>query len=1060
MRKLFTLLAVFVLVCGQLAAQSTRTVKGKVTDDKGAPLAGVTVSAVGTNKKVVTDNGGNFAIEITNKVRSLQFSYVGFALQEVSVTDASTVDIKINLKAEDASLSEVVVVGYGTQKRKDVTASVATVKGGAVADKPVQSFDQALAGRATGVQITVPNGVLNAPPVFRIRGTNSLSLSSYPLIVVDGVPTFTGDVSGTNAAGNVLASINPNDIESIDIAKDAAATAIYGSRAANGVVFITTKKGRSGAARVTYNGSVSWTEAYGIPEVLNAQQYTDFKNMAAANNQNLNTTNPAGTGYTKFAMMTGPDGKPVDTRWSDVVYRTGFSHNHNVNVSGGNDATTYYFSVGYTDQEGFIRKNEFKRTNMLFNIDSRFNKVISVGGKLSYSNEKNLAASNSGSLPGEAFATAGVGRLVLVNAPNVPVYKNDGSYNIASNGVIGSGANSLAQVGFSNPQTLFDLNRSNNENQHIQANTYIQIKPLSWLTLKSLYAIDYIFSDNDVFWNPIHGDGFAAGGQIFASTGTNKRWTWANTLQVDYSFRNQHNVGVLIGNEQDRRTFQGYGINRQTLSDPAFNNVQAGYTTNNPTGLGIGENYLLSNFGRVNYDFNKRYFLSANLRNDEYSAFANKGEVFWGASLGWELAQERFWQTAKLDRLFNNFRLRGSYGKVGNFLGIGDFPTFSTYNSGLYGGNPTLVFNQAGNSNLNWEISYKTDVGVSFAMLKNRVQVDFAYYHNDISDLILNVPQAPSTGVPSSIPLNVGTMFNKGIEVQIAATPVQFKDFTWTSTLNLTTNASEVTSLAPGLNEILTSTSGLETVSRTAVGYSPGTIWVVRNGGVDPATGRRIFLNQQGVPVYYQFAPVAGQFNYMLADGTRYNNPDGSARQITQAADAVMFGNVLPKQFGGWDNTFRYKGLELNVLLTYQFGFHVYYGSNAGLHDMRFWNNSVDVLKAWSKPGDVANIPRPVYNDNVSNGSGLPLSFNVFKGDFVKLKNVSLGYNIPKNLLDRAGIRSARLYVSGQNLAIISDYPGPDPEVSSNGNGNTNQGIDRNTVPNARTYTIGLNLGF
>jgi len=1060
MRKLFTLLAAIVLLCGQLAAQGNRTVKGKVTDEKGLPLTGVTVSAVGTNRKVATDKDGNFAIEITNRVRSLQFSYVGFALQEVAVSDASTVDVKINLKAEDASLTEVVVVGYGTQRRKDITASVATVKGAVVADKPVQSFDQALAGRATGVQITVPNGVLNAPPVFRIRGTNSISLSSYPLIIVDGVPTFTGDVSSTNAAGNVLASINPNDIENIDIAKDAAATAIYGSRAANGVVFITTKKGRAGAARVGYNGSVSWTSVFREPEVLNAQQYVDYKNMAATNNQNLNTTNPAGAGYTKFAMMNGPDGRPIDTKWSDVVYRTGFSHNHNVNVSGGNDNTTYYFSVGYTDQEGFIRKNEFKRTNILFNIDSRFNKILSVGGKISYSNEKNLAASSSGSLPGEGFSTAGVGRLVLVNAPNVGVYKNDGTYNIAANGTIGTGANSVAQVGFSNPQVLFDLNRSNNENQHIQTSAYIQAKPWSWLTFRSLYGIDYIFSDNDIFWNPIHGDGFAAGGQAFVNYAENKRWTWSNTLQADYSFRNQHNFGVLVGNEQDRRTFKGYGINRQTLSDPAATSVQAGYVTNNPTGMGAGENYLLSMFGRLNYDFNKKYFLSANVRQDEYSAFADKAEIFWGASLGWELSQEKFWQQAKLDRLFTNFKLRGSYGKVGNFLGIGDFPSLSLYSSSLYGGSPTLSFSQAGNPDLTWEISYKSDIGLSFGMLKNRVQIEMAYYNNDISDLILFVPQAPSAGLPNSIPLNVGAMYNKGFEFQISATPIQMKDFNWTSTFNLTTNKSEVTALAPGLNEILTATSGLETVSRTAVGYSPGYLWVVRNGGVDPATGRRILLNQAGQQVLYQFAPPTGQFNWSNPDGTRYNNPNGTARAITQAADAVMFANVIPKQFGGWDNTFRYKGFELNALLTYQLGFYVYYGTNAGLHDQRFWNNHIDVLGAWKKPGDVTTVPRPVYNDNLSNGSALPMSYNVFKGDFVKLKNLSLGYTIPKSLLDRAGIRSARMYISGQNLAIITDYPGPDPEVSSNGNGNTNQGIDRNTVPNARTFTIGLNLGF
>jgi hypothetical protein len=269
-----------------------------------------------------------------------------------------------------------------------------------------------------------------------------------------------------------------------------------------------------------------------------------------------------------------------------------------------------------------------------------------------------------------------------------------------------------------------------------------------------------------------------------------------------------------------------------------------------------------------------------------------------------------------------------------------------------------------------------------------------------------------------------------------------------------------VTSLAPGLNEILTATSGLETVSRTAPGYSLGYLWVVRTGGVDPATGRRILINQQGNPIYYQFYAPAGQFNFSNANGTRYNNADGSARTITQAADAVMYGNVIPKQYGGWDNTFKYKNFDLNVLLTYQLGFYVYYGTHAGLHDQRFWNNATDVLGAWKKPGDITTVPKPVYGDNFSNGSALPMDYNVFKGDFVKLRNVSVGFTLPQRLLDRTKIASARLFVSGQNLAIFTKYPGPDPEVSSNGNGTTNQGIDRNTVANARTITIGLNLGF
>ncbi len=949
------------------------------------------------------------------------------------------------------------VVGYGSQKRKEVTGSVATIKGQLVADKPVQSFEQALAGRAAGVQVTVPSGVLNAPPVFRIRGTNSISFSSYPLIVVDGVPTPTGDFSSTNAAGNALASINPNDIESIDIAKDAGAAAIYGSRAASGVVFITTKKGKVGKSKINYNTSFGFTNAYGIPEVLNAQQWTDYKNLAAANNQNVNSTNPTGSGYTKFNLTLGPDGKPIDTKWADIIYRQGFSQDHNLNISGANENTSYYFSGGYTKQEGILNTNDFVRKNILMNLENRVNKKFTIGGKISYSNELNLTAASSGSLSGEAFGTAGLGRIQFVTSPNISPYKNDGSYNISTAGnFIGGMNNSVAQVGFYNPVVMFDKNRSNSETNHIQSNVYAQFKPLDWITLKSLYGIDYLFVDNEIFQTPLHGDGFASLGNASSTLGKYKRYTWTNTAQFDFALNVKHTISALIGQEQDRRTSTGFGVNRQQISDPVYNVIQAGWGINNSAGSVYGENYLLSVFGRLNYDFDKKYFISGNIRQDEYSALPFQKEIFWGVSAAWDVSKENFWSS--LEKTFSSFKLRSSYGKVGNTGGIGDYASYSTYGSGLYGGTPTLVFNQAGNNNLKWETSKKFDAGVTFGILKERINLDITYYKNDVSNLILNVPQSPSAGLPTSVPSNVGTMYNKGLEITLSAVPVRKNNFTWTSSLNYTSNENKVTALAPGLNEVLTATSGLETVSRTAVGYSVGNIWVVRNAGVDPATGSRVLLNSSGKRILYRFAPVAGQFNYSNEDGTRYNKPDGSANTINQAADAVMI-NAIPKIYGGWSNNFKYKNFDVDVLFTYQAGFSVYYGSNAGLFDQRFWNNSVRVLNAWKKGGDATDIPRPVYGDNVSNGSGLPMDFNVFKGDFVKLKNITFGYALPVSILSKVKINNARFYVSGQNLAIFSKYPGPDPEVSSNGNTSSAQGVDRNTIANGRTVLIGLNIG-
>ena len=1058
MRKQLLLLSGFVLL--SLFSLAQRTITGKVTDDKGNPVPNVSVIVKGTTTGTTSKPDGSYSLTVPANARALIFSAVDMTTTERPIGNDAVIDI--SLRTEDRTLSEVVVTGYGTQRRKEVSGNIATVKGSALTNKPVQSFEQALAGRATGVQITVPNGVLNTPPVFRIRGTNSISLSSTPLIVVDGVPSPTGDFSGTAAAGNALASINPNDIESIDIAKDAAATAIYGSRAANGVVFITTKKGRTGKAKVSYNTSVSWVQPYGVPEVLNAQQYTDYKNMAAANNQTVNSTNPAGSGYTKFALATDANGKTIDTDWADYVYQNGFSHEHNVNVSGGSDATTYYFSVGYSDQEGILKKNKFIRKNILFNVDSRVNSWLTIGGKIAYSNEQNQAANSSGSLSGEAFATTGLGRVQFVTAPNVSPFKNDGTYNIENPAANAVGRmNNSVTVGFYNPVVVLDLNRQNSETNHIQSNVYLQIKPLKWLTLRTLYGVDYLYVDNETFLNPIHGDGFSATGSASSFFSKNKRWTWTNTAQFDNSFSGKHNVSVLVGNEQDRRTGEGYGLNRQTLSDPAFTVIQAGWVTPNTAGLSLGENYLLSYFGRATYDFDKKYFLSTNIRQDEYSAFADKASTFWGASAGWEIAKENFWDKAGLSNIFNSFRLRGSYGKVGNTAGIGDYVIYSSYGSGLYGGLSTLGFNFAGNPNLQWETSTKIDVGVNFSLFKDRIQIEATRYYNDIKDLILNVPQAPSAGVPNSIPTNIGTMVNKGFEFGIVGNPFRGRDFSWTSTLNITTNHNEVTSLAPGLTEILTSTSGLETVSRTTVGYSLGYLWLVKNAGVDPATGSRMLYNKAGQPVLYRFAPNAalGQFQWSNPDGTQYKE-NNVAATVTQAKDGVMFGNTIPKVYGGFDNTFRYKAFDINVLLTYQLGFWVYYGSWAGLHDQRFWNNHVDVLQAWAKPGDNATVPRPVYGDNVSNGSALPMSYSAFKGDFVKVKNVTLSYNIPARIINKAKLASARIFVAGQNLAIITDYPGPDPEVSSNGTGNTNQGIDRNTIANGRNFVVGLNITF
>lgn len=1043
MRKLVALVASVVLLIVQLQAQTSRTLTGKVTDSKGAPLVGVTVSA-GSDRRTVTDNAGNFTIQVTANVRSLRFSYVGYNILDASISDKNS--ITVNMTEEDKSLSEVVVVGYGTQKKKEITGSIASVKGEALANKPTQSFDQALGGRAAGVQVTIPSGVLNAPPVLRIRGTNSISLSSYPLIVLDGVPMFTGDFSATSAAGNILASINPNDIESVDVAKDAAATAIYGSRAANGVLFITTKKGKAGRSKVTLDSWVGFSQVQRLPVMMDAFQYTDYKNSALVNAGTFNATTNT------FALTNGPDGQPINTRWSDYVYRTGVQHSNTISISGANEATSYYFSAGYTEQQGILRRNDYKRLSLTMNLDHKVGKAVNIGGKIQYSSEKNLAAVSSGSL-GDAFATAGLGRVVQVTAPNISPYNNDGTYNY-NGALIGVMGNKVGQVGFNNPVIQLDLNRNNNYIEHIISNVYAQIKPFSWLTGRTTYGIDYVLSDNDLFFHPISGEGFASTGSVTSTYNKNKRWVWTTTLQFDKTFSEKHTVSALAGIEHQKSDGVGFGLNRITVSDPAFTNIQGGWATPNAAGLGIGENYLYSEFGRVQYNYDRKYYLTANLRRDGASQLGTntKYGTFWGVSAGWEIMNEKFWSAAKLDDVFSSFKVRASYGKVGNIGGLGNFASLSQYGSGLYGGAATVAYSQAGNPNLTWETSKKTDIGINFGILKDKITAEIGYYESNNDGLLLFVPQPPSAGLPSSIPQNIGTMYNRGFEFQVNWNAVSKKDFSWNTSFNLATNANKVTSLAPGINSIIGSTGGLENPSITLPSYPIAMIFVTRTRGVDPATGRRIFVNAQGRDVYFQHVAPAGQSRFMYADGT-------TAPTVSNA-DAVVYKNTNPKIFGGWENTFRFKGFELTALLTYQFGNWIYYGTQAGLRDQRFWNNETAILRRWQKAGDITDIPRPVFGDNVSNGSSFPLDINVFKGDFVKLRTLTLGYNLPKSLLEKIKITGARFYINGNNLLILTKYPGPDPEVSSNGNGTTNFGVDRNTVANQRTLTVGLSVGF
>ncbi|MDP3311835.1 TonB-dependent receptor [Lutibacter sp.] len=1045
MRKFTFWLTAIVLLFGMnITFAQTKVISGKVSDASGA-LPGVSVVVKGTTKGTQSDFDGNYSLS-ANVGDVLVFSFVGMKSVDRSVGTANT--INVSMQEDSQALEEVVVVGYGTQKRREVTGAISTVSGEKLSATRVQSFDQALSGAASGVNVSSPNGVLGNQAVIRVRGVSSISLSSYPLIVIDGVPTWNGDnLNQSNAANNPLSSINSSDIESLEVLKDAAASAIYGSRAAAGVILITTKKGKQGKTSVNFQTSMSVTSPYNLIGVLNAENFTMIKNEGLTNFG----TPPNGT-TVGFYTMTDAEGNLVDTNWYDYAYRDGFANEQSLNISGATESTKYYLSLSHLDQEGMFINNDFKRINSRFSMDHKLNSWLSLGAVFSYTNSITDGLS-TGSANGSSFASAGAARLAFAQAPNVGPFNADGTYNLLA-GTIGKG-NNKSNLQWANAKYLLDKNTFSAQNDHVMSNFYANFQLAKGLNFKTLYGIDNLVTENKDWLDALHGDGLSALG---SATNTMNRYTRSsiqNVLNYNTTLFEKHNLSALVGNEGQYSEINSWGASRRGVSDPFFNEYQGGFSTIVVAGNLLVENYLESYFGRINYDFNNKYYLSVNARRDGYSAFAegNKWGNFYGASLGWVLSEENFFKDSSFGKNFNLMKFRGSYGSVGNNQGISSYAASSFFDAGLNGTNGTLFYSQAGNKNLTWETSKKMDFGLDFGLLNNRFTGEFGYYKSDVDGLILSVRQAASTGIPNgnAILANVGSMYNKGIEATLNAKILTEGNFKWNTSFNFTTQKNKVTALDETGADILIASSNLESANIVRVNESVGSFYVVKTDGVNPANGRRIFLYKDGTAVQYDHSAAVANRWTKVSDGTVTRAP-------SQSADGVIMGPSIPKYFGGFTNSFKYKGFDLDVNVYFSGGNYVYNGTKAGLRDMRVWNNANEVLTRWQKAGDVTDIPRIVFGDNVSNGSSMPSSQNVEKGDFVKIRNIALGYSLSEDLVTKLGLSSFRFNLSVQNAYTFTNYSGFDPEISSNGNSGTSAGVDRNSAPLARTVSFGLNL--
>lgn len=1027
-------------------AQTVVTVTGVVTDDEGLPVIGGNVSEKGTENGTITDINGRYSLRAASD-GVLVFSYVG--MQPVSVAVKGRTEIDVRLASASIDLDDVVVVAYGTQTKRSLTTSVASVKSDALKEQPVNSIDQALQGRAAGIYLLTPSAGVGESPVVRVRGVSSITSGTQPLYVIDGVPveTSNGSYAGNS---NPMADLNPSDVLSMEVLKDAAAAALYGSRAANGVILITTRQGSKGKSRVAYNGWVGISMRSKFFDIMNAQQYTDFKNQAVENRYGTAhydlTANRVMTGDTKaFNMMYRSDGTPVDTDWADEVFQTGIRHHHSVSVEGGTEKSQFYLSGNYAHQKGIMKGDKYERFGMNANGQVQATPYLKIGGSVNASNSQTEYADRA--RQGNQNMIEGFTRLALVLPTNIPAWREDGTP-YEEEHRIGRGNNTYYNT-YTNPAgLLYYRSRVQSEILRFLSHAYIEVKPWKGVTLRSQYGMDYNHIDDTDFRNAIvYGD--YENGRVSNHSTKRTLQTWTNTANWLFSWKG-HSFDLLLGEESTKKHLNRWGARRTTLLDNAYITYQGAWANTDADGNNITESALLSYFIRLNYDYESRYLLSLNGRRDGFSALSrqNRWGNFGGVSAAWRISAEKFWE--KIRPVVSELKLKGSWGRVGN-TDVGDYAAWSYYLSSYYGNSGAYVLGQiADDQHLKWETSEKLDIGFSATLWKN-IEVEFDYYRNTSTDLILALPVASSLGIPgNAITTNAGSMRNSGIELGLSATLVQTKDFSWSTSLNLTTTRNRVLSLADGVTEL---TSGMYNI--TLPGYSIGQLYLYPTRGIDPESGRRIFIDKNGREALCMYEKGADKFYYR--DGTVCKESD---------LQPTRCGGTLPTYYGGWTHHLKYKGFDLTVLLQYAGGNHLYNGTTATCSDMRYWNNTTDVLENhWTPDRTAAKYARPIYGDNYSNGSAKPISDWIEKGDYLRLKQVVIGYTFHTSGW-RCGISSLRVYAQAQNLFVLTGYSGLDPEASLYGNSTTSSlanlqaGIDKNTMPQARIFTFGTNITF
>jgi TonB-linked SusC/RagA family outer membrane protein len=1030
--KIYTMKRHVLLMCvallffaGQVFGQE-RVVTGKVTSQEdGSPIPGANVLVKGSSSGTATDADGNYSISITGDNTVLVFSFLGYQSAEVQVGSRTSVDVQ--LATDITQLTEVVVVGYGTQLKQDLTGNIASVDGSAIQSIPVPTFEQAIQGRAAGVFVEAGNGKLGQGIKVRVRGSSSVSAGNQPLYVIDGIPVTSQSQATTGGATNPLADINSNDIESIEILKDASAGAIYGSRAANGVVLITTKRGKTGKTNFSVNYLTGFSKPTNHVEWLNTEEYVELftESNGALTTSLINRFNRYGADP---AALTAPTGVPyeswavpgapgyVDTNWDKEAFQDAKTNQFDFSASGGTDKTKFFTSLTWSDQDGILVGNRFQKMGTRLNVDHEATDKLSIGVNFSLSRTVNyrLADDNAFSTPLQ---------MVALSPMTPPVDPRTDLISGALNPVTGL-PNSNYPI-YYNPLLDVEYNDRTTTVWRNLGTVYGNYKIIEGLTFRTELGFDllnqhevrYFASQTARNSGAPNGQGEDHWTQVFNYT-TNNFFQYAKSFDV-------HDLDVVVGMSfQESNTDFGSVTGQQFASD-SYRKVTsaASITAGTSTETGFA---FLSYFARANYKFSNKYLVGLSGRVDGSSRFGpdSRYGFFPAASLGWVLTEESFLAD---NGVVDFLKLRGSYGLTGN-AEIGNFPWQGLYSGdGGYAGIPGQRPSQLENPDLHWEQTAQADIGIEFGFLNSRISGQIDYYNKKTSDLLLQVNLPAHVGAARTQTQNVGELENTGFEF-VLNTENLVGELKWNTSFNIARNKNEITNIKDQVIEG-------SFLSRAVEGEPIGIFFGPKYAGVDPANGDAL---------YY------------------VKNPDGSLSTTNDynSATFMKIGDPNPEIIWGLTNNLSYKGIDLTFLFMGVHGNDVYNGGGKFMsaNGDFFDNQTRDQLDRWQNPGDITDVPQARLFG--ANGTGESSRY-ISDGSYVRLKTLTLGYTLPQSIISKASLTKVRVYVSGQNLLTFTDYKMWDPEVNSDSfESNVTQGTDFYSAPQPKTITFGINIGF